>query len=195
MICNFTRQSEAVENGWRNGLIPFTFQMLSSFLFSLFWLECWLHYLTKYVLILSKFIAMFRSSRVSLFHPNRIATAISIGLLCPVYPIDPYSRGGLNIEWKMRPNRESMSHLLGWRDLESFRILRADDSHHGDRFGRTVVLRGSFLVVGAGAVFPMISFSFLAKFIVSGAHRRLMTEACACRRLLCLRWPHWGSWG
>ena len=64
--------------------------------------------------------------------------------------IDPYSRGGVNIGWKMRPNPESVSHLMGWKDLEGFRILRPDDSHPGDRFGRTVVLRGGYLVVGAG---------------------------------------------
>ena len=83
--------------------------------------------------------------------------AVYLYFVSKAVSIDPYSLGGLNIGWKMRPNPESVSQLLGWRDLEGFRIIRADDSHAGDRFGRTVVLRGSFLIVGAGAVYV---FSF-----------------------------------
>jgi hypothetical protein len=52
----------------------------------------------------------------------------------------------------MRPNQESISHLLGWKDLEGFRTRRADDLHGSDRFGRTVVLCGSYLIVSAGSL-------------------------------------------
>jgi hypothetical protein len=115
---------------------------------------------------------MFRMNRQSTIHPNGIEIAIYLCLVYPVYAIDPYSRGGLNIEWKMRPNRESISHLMGWRDLEGFRILRADDSHYGDRFGRTVVLRGSYLVVGAGAMLRTHTASNSVRFLCQlSAHR------------------------
>lgn len=47
------------------------------------------------------------------------------------------------------PNPEHISQLLGWRDLQGMRMLKPDDSHAGDRFGRTVVLHGDHLIVGA----------------------------------------------
>ena len=50
--------------------------------------------------------------------------------------------------WKPNPSPEHVSQLLGWKDL-GLRKIKADDSHFGDRFGRTVVLHGNHLIVGA----------------------------------------------
>jgi len=68
--------------------------------------------------------------------------------LVGVVSIDPASQGGENVNWKPRPEPEDLSQLLGWKDL-GLRKIKADDSHFGDRFGRTVALHGNHLIVGA----------------------------------------------
>lgn len=79
---------------------------------------------------------------------GRVVAAAVLLASC-VLSIDPVSKGGTNIEWTMSPSAEHISQLLGWRDLQGLRTIKADDSHYGDRFGRTVVLHGDHLIVGA----------------------------------------------
>lgn len=78
-----------------------------------------------------------------------VATLLALSSVTQIHSIDPKSRGGLNIDWNVNPNPEHISQLLGWRDLQGMRMLKPDDSHAGDRFGRTVVLHGDHLIVGA----------------------------------------------
>ena len=47
--------------------------------------------------------------------------------------IDPITQGGVNLNWKPNPNPMDITQVMGWRDLQGFRILKADDSHFGDR--------------------------------------------------------------
>jgi hypothetical protein len=62
--------------------------------------------------------------------------------------LDPATQGGENVAWRVDPAPEHLSQLLGWKDL-GLRKIKADDSHFGDRFGRTVILHGNHLIVGA----------------------------------------------
>eukprot|EP00960_Hanusia_phi_P016934 498477-Hanusia_phi.AAC.1 len=60
-------------------------------------------------------------------------------------PPPPYSPS-----WTPDPAPSNPSQIYGWGQVQSsvWRIL-ADDAHYGDRFGRTLVLHGNHLAVGA----------------------------------------------
>ena len=62
--------------------------------------------------------------------------------------MDPATQGGSNVNWRPDPQAQHISQLLGWKDL-GLKKIKADDSHFGDRFGRTVILHGNHLIVGA----------------------------------------------